>query len=153
LSSGLRVTYGRDERPRTVIRFQRAQLPLTELAPPIPGGLSSLSLSQLHEQILQYRAQGIPYAAQLTAFYRRFADPAASLAFALFAVGLAFYLLQGSRPLGLVGIAVLTFAYYALWSVGRVMGEEGALPAWLAAWGPDLFYSVAGSLLFLGGRR
>jgi lipopolysaccharide export system permease protein len=48
---------------------------------------------------------------------------------------------------------VLTFIYYATWSVGRIMGESGALPPLLAAWGPGTLYAVAGFLLLGVGRR
>ncbi|WP_276955509.1 LptF/LptG family permease [Allomeiothermus silvanus] len=152
LEGGSRVTYA-GSRPRTVARFERGTVPLVELAQDAPGGLSALTLAELHSRIRQYRQSGLPYHAELTAYYRKWAEPAAAFAFTVFAVGLSFFLLGGSRNLGMVGVVVLTFFYYATWSVGRIMGEAGALPPLLAAWGPGTLYAVAGAVLLGVGRR
>jgi lipopolysaccharide export system permease protein len=66
---------------------------------------------------------------------------------------LAFFLLGGSRSLGMLGVVVLTFSYYATWSVGRIMGEQGVLHPILAAWGPNLLYALAGLALLRLGKR
>ncbi len=112
-----------------------------------------MPLLELRKEVERLRAMGVRAGLEATTYHRRFAEPASALVFALFATGLAFYLLGGSRSLGLVGVAVLTFFYYATWSVGRIMGEQNALNPVLAAWGPNLLYGVLGLLLFLGGRR
>ncbi|ADD29096.1 LptF/LptG family permease [Meiothermus ruber] len=152
LSQGMRVTYG-GARPRTVARFERATVPLVELSLEPPGGLFSLTVAELRQRIAQYRAQGLPYHAELTALHRKWAEPAAVYSFAIFAVGLAFFLLGGSRSLGMLGVVVLTFIYYATWSVGRIMGEQGVLHPILAAWGPNLLYALAGLALLRLGKR
>lgn len=110
-------------------------------------------MAELRQRIAQYKAQGLPYHAEMTALQRKWAEPAAVYAFALFAVGLAFFLLGGSRSLGMLGVVVLTFIYYATWSVGRIMGEQGVIPPVLAAWGPNLLYGLAGLILLQVGRR
>ncbi|MER3442840.1 MAG: YjgP/YjgQ family permease [Meiothermus sp.] len=152
LDGGLRVTYG-SSKPRTVATFARGTVPLVELGFDPPGGLNNLSIAELRERVRQYRSQGFSYQAELTTLYRKFAEPAASFAFALFAVGVAFFLLGGSRSLGFVGVAVLSFLYYATTSVGRIMGEQGVIPAWSAAFGPGLIYALAGLVLLRFGRR
>ncbi len=49
---------------------------------------------------------------------------------------------------------LLTFAYYATWSVFRIMGENGALPGALAAYAPDAIAVLAGmALLWVAARR
>ncbi len=152
LERGTRVTL-EASRPRTVAVFQRARLPLKEIAA-LPRALASdLTLGELARRLRQARARGLPFHAEATAFYRKFAEPAASVVFAFFAVGMAFWMLGGSRSLGMVGVVTITFFYYATWSVFRIMGEQGAIPAWLGGFGPDLFY-LALALGFLGvGRR
>lgn len=152
LEQGLRITYG-SSRPRTVATFERGEVPLVELGFDPPGGLNNLSIAELRQRVKQYRSQGFSYQAELTTLYRKFAEPAASFSFALFAVGVAFFLLGGSRSLGFVGVAVLSFLYYATTSVGRIMGEQGVIPAWLAAFGPNLLYAVVGLVLLRLGRR
>ena len=152
LSQGLRVTFD-GSRPRTVTEFARGVLPLEDLAVSPPSKPSDLSLAELRKRIAEYRKYGRPYYAEATAYWRKWAEPAASIAFALFAVALAFWMLGGSRSLGMVGVVTLTFFYYATWSVFRIMGEQGVLAPWLAAWGPDLLYAGVAGLLLLGGKR
>ncbi|WP_457637796.1 LptF/LptG family permease [Oceanithermus sp.] len=152
LENGLRVTFD-GSRPRTVTEFARGTLPLADLAVSPPSRPSDLTLAELRRRITEYRKYGRPYAAEATAYWRKWAEPAASIAFAIFAVALAFWMLGGSRSLGMVGVVTLTFFYYATWSVFRIMGEQGVLAPWLAAWGPDLLYVAVGLLLLLGGKR
>ena len=152
LDRGLRVTFD-GARPRTVAEFERGLLPLEDLAVSPPTRPSDLSLAELRRRIAEYKKFGRPYHAEATAYWRKWAEPAASVAFALFAVALAFWMLGGSRSLGLVGVVTLTFFYYATWSVFRIMGEQGVLAPWIAAWGPDLLYAGIAGLLLLGGKR
>ncbi|WP_022798350.1 LptF/LptG family permease [Thermus islandicus] len=153
VEEGLRVTYEGD-RPRTLTRFQRGELVLKDLTfEPWQNPANRMGLGALRQEVARLKSLGAKAGLEATTYYRRFAEPASALVFALFATGLAFYLLGGSRSLGLVGVAVLTFFYYATWSVGRIMGEQNALTPLLAAWGPNLLYGLLGLLLLLGGRR
>jgi lipopolysaccharide export system permease protein len=53
----------------------------------------------------------------------------------------------------LVSVFVLTFIYYATWSVAKLLGAQGTIPAWLAGWTPVGLYALAGSLLLLRAAR
>lgn len=153
LQDGQRITYS-GVRPRTVATFKTGLVPLVELGEaPGAGNPSNLTVAQLRERIAEYQGAGVPYHAYETALLRKWAEPGATLSFAIFAVGLAFYLLGGSRSLGMVGVVVLTFIYYATWSVARIMGEQGVLLPWAAAWGPNALYALAGVVLFAVGKR
>ncbi len=153
LGEGQRVTY-EGARPRTLARFREGEVVLKDLTfDPWQNPANRLTLGELRGEVARLKALGLRPGLEATTYYRRFAEPLASPIFALFAVGLAFSLLRGSRSLGLVGVAVLTFFYYALWSVGRIMGEQNALDPRLAAFGPNLLYGLIGLLLYLGGRR
>ncbi|ADR37379.1 LptF/LptG family permease [Oceanithermus profundus] len=152
LDAGMRVTFD-GSRPRTITEFERGLLPLEDLAVSPPTKPADLPLAELRRRIAEYKKFGRPYHAEATAYWRKWAEPAASVAFALFAVALAFWMLGGSRSLGMVGVVTLTFFYYATWSVFRIMGEQGVLAPWFAAWGPDLLYAGVAGLLLLGGKR
>jgi lipopolysaccharide export system permease protein len=153
VEEGLRVTY-EGARPRTLARFQKGELVLKDLTfDPWPNPANRMPLPELRKEVERLRALGLRVGLEATTYYRRYAEPFASPVFALFAVGLAFFLLSGSRSLGFVGVAVLTFLYYATWSVARIMGEQNALSPVLAAWGPNLLFGLLGLLLFLGGKR
>lgn len=151
VQNGLRITY-EGSRPRTVARFERGEVALSELSyEPWTNPAQGMGLGALREEVGRLRKMGLKASLEATTYYRRFAEPAASLSFALFGVGLAFAL-PGSRSLGLVGVGVLTFFYYATWSVSRVLGEQGVVHPALAAWGPNLLYGLLG-LLLLWRRR
>lgn len=153
VEEGQRVTYEGD-RPRTLTRFQKGEILLKDLTfEPWQNPANRMTLGELKKEVERLRALGVKAGLEATTYHRRYAEPASAVVFALFAVGLAFYLLGGSRSLGWVGVAILTFFYYATWSVGRIMGEQNALDPLLAAWGPNLLYGLLGLLLFLGGRR
>ncbi len=159
LRDGQRVTY-QDARPVTVLTFQSGTLPLqdtgTELGAEGNGDLNPIyePLPTLIARTNTYRAQGINSPADFTALHRKFAGPLAALALAFFAVALAVFSFRSGRDLGLVWALLLTFAYYATFSVFRIMGENGALPGAVAAYAPDLIAVAAGAaLLWLTARR
>ncbi|MVN88539.1 LptF/LptG family permease [Deinococcus sp. HMF7620] len=159
LRDGQRVTY-QDARPVTVLSFERGQLPLQDTGTDLSGEGGNVAqplydpLPDLWRRTQTYRQQHISAPADFTALHQKFAGPLAALALAFFAVSLAVYAFRSGRDLGLVWALLLTFAYYATFSVFRVMGENGALPGALAAYGPNLIALAAGAaLLWLTARR
>ncbi|MFC4452532.1 LptF/LptG family permease [Deinococcus sonorensis] len=156
LQDGRRITY-QDTRPITVVEFERGTLPVQDLQ----ASLSQqdqllpiyLTLPALIERIRAYRAQHISAPADFTALQRKFAEPLAAVTMGFFAVALAVFSFRSGVNIGLVWVLMLTFAYYATWSVFRVMGENGAIPPEVAAWVPTLLYLVAGLGLLTAARR
>jgi lipopolysaccharide export system permease protein len=157
LENGTRVTYRNgDPRPVTTLKFERATVPIKDLqqGASLSQEPRNLALPTLWERINQYRAQGLRVHAEETALHRKFAEPAAAIAFALFGVGMALFTLRSNQSLGFVGVMFLTFFYYATWSVFKAVGENGAVWPVIAAWGPDIVYAGAGlGLLILARRR
>ncbi|MFC4424658.1 LptF/LptG family permease [Deinococcus navajonensis] len=158
LEGGQRVTY-QEGRPVTVLSFERGTLPVQDVQADLdasgkPLKATYLPLRDLLARTTTYRQQGIQAPAEFTALHQKFAEPLAALALAFFAVSLAVFTFQSGRDLGLVWALLLAFAYYATWSVFRIMGENGAIPGAVAAYGPDLIALVAGVVLLrLAGRR
>jgi lipopolysaccharide export system permease protein len=149
LEAGVRVTYrASDARKVTVAHFKSATVPIKDLQQGSNVSLepSSMSVITLWERVQQYKAQGLKVSNEETALNRKFAEPAAAIAFALFG-------LRSSQNLGFVGVAFLTFFYYATWSVFKALGENGALPPVLAAWSPDFVYAGAAVVLFWVANR
>jgi lipopolysaccharide export system permease protein len=91
--------------------------------------------------------------AERTALHRKAAEPAAALAFALFASAVAFAGVRRGASLGLVAVFVLTFVYYATWSVAKLLGAQGTIDPALAAWTPVALYAVAGVALLARAVR
>lgn len=89
-----------------------------------------------------------------TALHRKAAEPLAAVAFAVFALAVGVWSVRRDAQVGMVSVLLLTFLYYATWSVAKLLGAQGAIPAWLAGWMPVGLYAVAGaSLLGLVWRR
>lgn len=156
LHDGTQTTYrNNNPRPASVFKFQVATIPVRELqegADP-SSQPTYLPIGQLHARIDELHRQGSPAYAEETALHRKFAEPAAAIAFALFGVAMSLFSLRSSTNLGLVGVMLLTFLYYATYTVFGVMGDSGALWAPLAAWAPDALYALGGIGLLLAARR
>lgn len=158
LQGGTRITY-QNAQPITVMSFESATLPVQDVQASFDttgGGLKpiDLPLSTLLARTQALREQKMPAPAEFTALHRKFSEPLAALALAFFAVSLAVFTFRRSLELGFTWAILLAFAYYATWSVFRVMGENGALPPVLAAYAPDLIAVVAGlALLGLANRN
>lgn len=158
LYDGTRVTY-QGTRPSTVATFETIEVPVQDLQANIDLGGEvlrpvNLPLTELLSRLRSIRDSGGTAPQELTALHRKFAEPLAALAFAFFGVSLALLTFRSGGGLGLVWVLLLTFAYYATWSVFRVMGEQGAVPPVVAAWAPDLLYLLAGAVLLgLASRR
>lgn len=157
LQQGVRVTY-QDTRPVTVVRFDSGILPVQDLQASLSANDELLPIYQplptLLANVRAMQAQGIRSPRDFTALQRKFAEPLAAVTMAFFAVALSIYSLRSGVNVGLVWVLMLTFAYYATWSVFRVLGETGAVPAEVAAWTPTLLYLLAGlGLLTVAARR
>ena len=134
------------------VRAATAVLPVRGLTAGVVGTVDLVTLP-LPELLRRLREGGRNTAAELTALHRKAAEPAAALAFALFAAAVAFAGVRRSAPLGLVAVFVLTFVYYATWSVAKLLGAQGTVPAWIAGWAPVALYAVAGMALLLRAVR
>ncbi len=139
---------------RTVLDLQAesAMVPVRGLTAASPAGADLVTLP-LPELLSRLRGLGRDAPAEWTALHRKLAEPAAAVAFALFAVAVAFYSLRSNASLGLVAVLVLTFVYYATWSVAKLLGAQGTIPAYLAGWAPVALYAVAGLALLLRAAR
>ena len=83
-----------------------------------------------------------------TALHRKFAEPLAATAFALFALAIGLYSFRTGFGLGFVWVLFLTFIYYATWSVAKLLGAQGTIPAFIAGWAPMALYVLAAGVLF-----
>ncbi|MGA9780181.1 MAG: LptF/LptG family permease [Verrucomicrobiia bacterium] len=82
-----------------------------------------------------------------TKFDGRLAAPWTCLVVVLIAI--PFGVASGRRNLfvGVAGSVFICFTFFVLQQVGLAMGQGDRLPAWLAAWLPNLFFAAAGLLL------
>ena len=88
----------------------------------------------------------------LTKYYGRLAAPWTCLVVVLMAI--PFGAQSGRRNLffGVAGSIFICFAYFVLQQVSLAFGMNGHLPAWLAAWLPNLLFTTAGTILIVRTR-
>jgi lipopolysaccharide export system permease protein len=91
-----------------------------------------------------------PYEIQL---HRRLALPLSPLLFALVGVPLGLRRAHGARSWGVLVSVGLVFAYYVLLSFGSFLADNGALPASLAIWLPNVAFAVIAVPLLYRARR
>jgi lipopolysaccharide export system permease protein len=141
-------------RHRTVIEAHavRASLPVRGLTAAVPGTPDLVTMA-LPDLIARLRAARGTAAAEWTALHRKAAQPAAAIAFAVFALAVALVSFRRAAPLGLVAVMALTFVYYATWSVANLLGAQGTIPAWIAGWAPVALYAVVGGALMVVSWR
>jgi len=79
-----------------------------------------------------------------TTLHGRLAAPWACLVVVL--IAMPFGAVSGRRNIfvGVAGSIVICFIYYVLLKLGLAFGTSGWVPAWLAAWFPNLSFAIAG---------
>jgi len=148
----LRVRVLEAGRPSLDMRAEHGTVPVRNLTAAATGraDLVTLPLPELLDRLGRERADPAAW----TALHRKFAEPLAAVAFAVFALAVGLASVRRDTPLGMVSVLLLTFVYYATWSVAKLLGAQGTIPAWTAGWAPVVLYLAAGSaLLALAWRR
>ena len=106
-----------------------------------------MSLAELKRDIARMRQLPAPARKKLPElveyYHIRLATPWSALGFALIAVPLALRPKRTTTGVGLGISLAIILAYYIVFNILRVIGEQGALPPVLAAWLPNMIlYSV-----------
>lgn len=132
-------------RPSLDMRAERGTVPVRDLtaAATTRPDLVTLPLPELLARLEGERADPAAW----TALHRKAAEPLAAVAFALFALAVALWGVRREASMGMVSVLLLTFLYYATWSVAKLLGAQGAVPAWVAGWAPVVLYLAAGGAL------
>ncbi len=106
--------------------------------------LRALPFAELRQKISAARPGSVRYNSFLVEFHQRFATPFACLALALLGAPLGVQNRRSGRHGGFALSLIVIFAYYVLSSFSEGMGENGAIPAFLSAWGPNaLLFGVS----------
>jgi len=106
--------------------------------------LRGLPIGALHKKIATSKPGSVRYNSFLVELHQRFATPFACLALALLGAPLGIQNRRSGHHGGFALSLIVVFAYYVLSSLSEGMGENGAIPAALSAWGPiALLFIVA----------
>ena len=133
-----------DTLSRDLSRRRPREMPMSEL-------LAILERARAGDPLSEYRKQN-PAEYQLQV-HRRIALPFASAIFPLVAVPLGLRVRRNARTWSTLLASALVAGYYALLTFGQFLALDGALPAALAVWAPNLAFAAAGAVLVLASRR
>src|SRR5579885_2437294 len=108
-----------------------------------------MNFQELREYILDLTQSGFDTVRLRVQFYKKFSVPAFAFIMGLLAVPFAF--LTGNRG-ALTGVALslgIAIVYFSVDKLFEQMGNVSQLPAALAAWSPDVIFTLAGGYLLL----
>ena len=122
-------------------------------APRVEKPEKDLSTPDLVERLHELRGDRVARTPFLVEWHKRLALPMAATVFALVAFPLAVRSHRGGRSIALVGSLVILVAYYLVLSSLEGSALRLRLPAWLAIWGPNMVFTVAGAILLVATSR
>ncbi|HTI31697.1 MAG TPA: LPS export ABC transporter permease LptG [Sphingomonas sp.] len=112
-----------------------------------PAGLSFMGLRQATSDL---EAAGRPSVPQRAALWHKLSGPLSTILMPLLAAVAGFGLARTGQLFvrAVIGMA-LGFAYFVADNFGLAMGNLGAYPAWLAAWGPFVLFLLIGEAVLI----
>ncbi len=110
----------------------------------------ALGVADLRQAIAALDAAGRPTQELKTALHSKFAVPLSAVLMPLLGAVAGMGLARSGKTLvrAAVGMA-LGFGYFVASNFGIAMGNLGAYPPWLAAWGPFALFALIGELVLL----
>jgi LPS export ABC transporter permease LptG len=106
-----------------------------------------MNFRELAAYIAELKQSGFDTVALQVQFYKKFSVPLFALILAMVSIPFAF--LAGNRG-AMAGVGMSLGIYILYWSIGQVFEQVGnlsQLPAQVAAWSPDVVFSLAGFYL------
>ena len=82
-----------------------------------------------------------------THFHRRLAEPFTCVVVVLIAIPFGAPAGRRNVFVGVAASVFICFAYFVLLKLGVALGVNGSIPAWFAAWGPNLLFGATGIVL------
>ena len=130
--------------------FQNQELPISQR----PNRMSEsqkkpdeMTIRELRDQIKLLDENAVDTNKMKVEMYNRFAMPMASLVCAIVGAPLGMQKQRGSSSIGFGISVVVIFIYYTIMTLGNALGNGGKIPAYLAAFLPDIVCGIAGIVL------
>ncbi len=86
-------------------------------------------------------------------WHGRLALPLSTLIFAVLAVTLGISTPRGGRGYGFLTSLIVAFIYFVFFDMGKKLGSDGVIPAWLGGWGADLILAAIACFSFVAATR
>lgn len=139
-----------DEGVKRTMKFQNQALPISQKPNKIASSQKKpdeLTIRELQEQIKLLDDNSVNTNKLRVAMYNRFALPLASLVCAIVGAPLGMQKQRGSSSIGFGISVVVIFIYYSIMTLGNALGNGGRIPAYLAAFLPDIICGITGIIL------
>ncbi|MBX7219761.1 MAG: LptF/LptG family permease [Blastocatellia bacterium] len=155
LSKGWRRTFGADGRTLDRTEIKEERLRIAEgpnyFKQEVPE-VSIMSIRQLWDQIAELQHNGVDVLSLRIALQGKFANPLTCLVMALVALPFSFTVGRRGALFGVgVGIAI-AIVFWGTIGVFDQLGRYEMLPAFWAAWGPNMLFSVGGLYLLFTAK-
>jgi len=111
--------------------------------------MMEVKLKKMEEAGFSTKEELMDYYKQQVYYYQKAAFPTACFVFGLFGIPLGVRPHRTSKAFGLGLSIIFIFVYYSLMSVGMTLGQNGKLDPMLAAWLPNIIFTVAGIFLMI----
>ena len=105
---------------------------------------AAMTFAELKAYAAEVRARGFPAETLLVDLAGKLAFPFVSLVMTILAVPFAFFMGKKGALVGVGLSLVLAMAYWGTFAVFRSLGYAGVLTPFLAAWGANLVFGLAG---------
>lgn len=114
---------------------------------------AQLTREELRRQQAIKKELGTSADRDLTDLWLKYSAPFAPLAFALVAMPLSLRAPRDERLLGLILTFLLVFLYYIIYFTSKIMGYNGVLTPWLAAWMMNIVFLLLSVVIFATSRK
>lgn len=138
------------------MKFENQILPISQRPNRISASQKDpdeMTIRELREQISILKENGVDTKKMEVEMYNRFSMPLASLVCAIVGVPLGMQKQRGSSSIGFGISVIVIFIYYTIMTLGNALGNGGKLPAYVAAFLPDIVCGVAGIFLVYKNRN
>jgi lipopolysaccharide export system permease protein len=116
-----------------------------------PPNADELPLDELAKTIRELKSQGIDTRSQEVLYHTRFSVPAACIIFALVSPIFCVYFARSGAFMGVLLSFIVLLLYYNAFIISTsILGPNGFVAPWIAAWLPNLVFMAIG---FFGLRR
>lgn len=132
------------------MRFEQQVMPINKTPTAISREQKKpeeMTIRELKQQIKILQAEYVKTSKYEIELHQRITIPVASFVFALIGTPLGLQPHRSSSSIGLGLSIIIIFIYYSFMTVTTALGQGGAMPAFIAAWIPNIIGMIVGIYL------
>ena len=112
-----------------------------------------MKFTELRRFIHRMQSLGIDVRKWLVDLHMKIAYPFTNFIIVLFGAPLASRKRRSGPAVAFAVALLITFVYFIFLQSGQVLGHDGTLPPWLAAWLGNIVFGIGGIILFIAIRK